>query len=71
VLILKNGRKKRMAKPKEPNYLESKYKPNELDLWASKCHRLHISYGQLQAQETSELLRHDERVKKRIAEQMI
>ena len=60
-----------MSKQREPDFITSKYKPNELDLWASKCQRLHISYGQLQAQETSELLRHDERVKKRIAEQMI
>jgi hypothetical protein len=60
-----------MSKQREPDFITSRYKPNELDLWASKCHRLHISYGQLQAQETSELLRHDERVKKRIAEQMI
>jgi hypothetical protein len=68
---LKNGRKIKMAKPKEPDFITSKYKPNELDLWASKCHRLHISYGQLQSQETCELLKHEERVKKRIAEQMI
>jgi len=60
-----------MSKQREPDFITSRYKPNELDLWTSKCHRLHISYGQLQAQETSELLRHDERVKKRIAEQMI
>lgn len=60
-----------MSKQREPDFITSKYKPNELDVWAGKCHRLHISYGQLQAQETSELLRHEERVKKRIAEQMI
>ena len=47
-----------------------KHKVDELDKWADKAHKLHISYGELQSQETSELLRHDANYRKLIAIQM-